>query len=318
MEDGKIQWHPAFYAALQIELLEYKPYLNWEREYLLGKKPLQVDIIIVKKETNVQIKKGIGQIFQKHNIIEYKSPEDSLSVNDFYKVYGYACLYQAESGNVRSVDPMEITITLVCNSYPRKLIRHLTEEREMTLQKCEDGIYHLLALPQMFPVQVIIVKELSEDNYYWLQKLRNNLKSGGEIQKLIENYEGKKDNPLYQAVMNVLVRANQEEMEVEKKMCEALKELFADELKNAAEEGRAAGLAKGLAEGRAEGRAEGLQAMRDNIVMFLQDTGSVTEDVMKKLDETTDMELLKQWVRISSKCKSSREFMEAIGSLNYK
>lgn len=306
MEDGKIQWHPAFYAALQIELLEYKPYLNWEREYLLGKKPLQVDIIIVKKETNVQIKKGIGQIFQKHNIIEYKSPEDSLSVNDFYKVYGYACLYQAESGNVRSVDPMEITITLVCNSYPRKLIRHLTEEREMTLQKCEDGIYHLLALPQMFPVQVIIVKELSEDNYYWLQKLRNNLKSGGEIQKLIENYEGKKDNPLYQAVMNVLVRANQEEMEVEKKMCEALKELFADELKNAAEEGRA------------EGRAEGLQAMRDNIVMFLQDTGSVTEDVMKKLDETTDMELLKQWVRISSKCKSSREFMEAIGSLNYK
>ncbi len=118
--------------------------------------------------------------------------------------------------------------------------------------------------------------------------------------------------------MNVLVRANQEEMEVEKKMCEALKELFADELKNAAEEGRAAGLAKGLAEGRAEGRAEGLQAMRDNIVMFLQDTGSVTEDVMKKLDETTDMELLKQWVRISSKCKSSREFMEAIGSLNYK
>ncbi len=110
--------------------------------------------------------------------------------------------------------------------------------------------------------------------------------------------------------MNVLVRANQEEMEVEKKMCEALKELFADELKNAAEEGRAAGLAKGL--------AEGLQAMRDNIVMFLQDTGSVTEDVMKKLDETTDMELLKQWVRISSKCKSSREFMEAIGSLNYK
>lgn len=40
------------------------------------------------------------------------------------------------------------------------------------------------------------------------------------------------------AVMNLIARANWKQMEVEKKMCDALKELFADELKEADERGR--------------------------------------------------------------------------------
>ena len=38
--------------------------------------------------------------------------------------------------------------------------------------------------------------------------------------------------------MNLIARANWKQMEVEKKMCDALKELFADELKEADERGR--------------------------------------------------------------------------------
>lgn len=39
-EGEKIQWHPAFDAALQIELGEEAKYLTFEPEHLLSKKPI--------------------------------------------------------------------------------------------------------------------------------------------------------------------------------------------------------------------------------------------------------------------------------------
>ena len=105
MEKTKLQWHPAFGAALRITLQDEMQYLEMHEEYLLSKKPLQMDILIIKKLRDVQIKKTIGRIFRKHNIIEYKSPDDSLSVNDFYKVYGYGCIYQSntQTGSKKSI-----------------------------------------------------------------------------------------------------------------------------------------------------------------------------------------------------------------------
>ena len=69
--DDKIQWHPAFDAALQIELEDEAEYLEFEPEHLLSKKPMQIDVL-VKNE---------------YNIIEYKSPDDKLNIDDFYKTY---------------------------------------------------------------------------------------------------------------------------------------------------------------------------------------------------------------------------------------
>ena len=48
--ESKIQWHPAFDAALQIELAEDADCLTFEPEHLLGKKPMQVDELVIKKE----------------------------------------------------------------------------------------------------------------------------------------------------------------------------------------------------------------------------------------------------------------------------
>ncbi len=104
MDKTKLQWHPAFGAALRITLQDEMQYLEMHEEYLLSKKPLQVDVLIIKKLQDVQIKKTIGRIFRKHNIIEYKSPDDSLSVNDFYKVYGYACIYQSNTDRIKEIE----------------------------------------------------------------------------------------------------------------------------------------------------------------------------------------------------------------------
>ena len=103
MDKAKLQWHPAFGAALRITLQDEMRYLEMHEEYLLSKKPLQMDILIIKKLKDIQIRKDIGRIFRKHNIIEYKSPSDNLSINDFYKVYGYACIYQSDTNRVGEI-----------------------------------------------------------------------------------------------------------------------------------------------------------------------------------------------------------------------
>lgn len=49
MDKTKLQWHPAFGAALRITLQDEMKYLEMHEEYLLGKKPLQMDILLIKK-----------------------------------------------------------------------------------------------------------------------------------------------------------------------------------------------------------------------------------------------------------------------------
>lgn len=128
-KNSALQWHPGFCAALRITFREELEYLEMYEEYQLGKKPMQIDILIIKKTEKIAIKKSIGKIFRTYNIIEYKSPNDFLNINDFYKVYGYTCFYQANTDKVMEIDPRELTITFACSHYPGKMPRHLEETR---------------------------------------------------------------------------------------------------------------------------------------------------------------------------------------------
>ena len=110
-----LQWHPAFCAGMQIDLL------------------------IIKKQGSRRIRKNIGRIFRGHNIMEYKSPTDTLSVDDFYRVYGYACCYKSDVRNSESIGIEDLTITFACHRYPEKLFRHLKEKRKFSIQKMEEA-----------------------------------------------------------------------------------------------------------------------------------------------------------------------------------
>lgn len=248
MDKTKLQWHPAFSAALRITLQDEMKYLEMHEEYLLGKKPLQMDLLLIKKIKNISIQKSVGRIFREHNIIEYKSPDDYLSINDFYKVYAYACLYQSDTDKVKEIDPETLTITFVCSHYPREMFRHLTNVRGIIIEDRGNGIYYLKGDP--IPMQLLLTPKLSEKENYWLQNLRTNLKAGAEIRSLVARYEKHKHSKDYEAVMDLITRANWKEMEVERKMCDALKELLSDELQEAN--------ARGKSEGRSEGRSEGI------------------------------------------------------------
>lgn len=257
MEKTKLQWHPAFGAALRITLQDEMKYLEMHEEYLLSKKPLQMDVLIIKKLKDIPIRKAIGQIFRKHNIIEYKSPGDGLSINDFYKVYGYACIYQSDTNKVKEIDPEDLTLTFVCSHYPRDMIQHLERIRGIHTEFQGAGIYYLKGDP--IPMQILIAPKLSDKENYWLQSMRTDLQAGEEIRKLMCEYEKHRKSKDYAAVMDLITRANWEQMEVEKKMCDALKELFAEELKEADSRGRSEGMRQGLSQGLQQGLTQGIQ-----------------------------------------------------------
>ena len=131
MADNLLQWHDGFHALLQIELRGEAAQLEFYSEHELYKKALRVDTLVIKNSDDTPVQKKIGKIFRKYNLIEYKSPGDYLNINDFYKVYGYACLYQSNTEKTHEIAMKDVTITFVCSHYPRKMLKILKEERKI-------------------------------------------------------------------------------------------------------------------------------------------------------------------------------------------
>ena len=111
MSDTKIQWHPGFVSAMDLELRENRTDLVYEREYNLNTKPLEIDLLVIKKDKNVQMINEIGKLFRGHNIMEYKSPEDGLNIDTFYKSGAYASLYKSygETVDKRTADGITVS-----------------------------------------------------------------------------------------------------------------------------------------------------------------------------------------------------------------
>ena len=53
MTKRKLQWHPGFCAALRIAMQDQMEYLEMQEEHLLSKKPLQMDVLIIKKVQDI-------------------------------------------------------------------------------------------------------------------------------------------------------------------------------------------------------------------------------------------------------------------------
>ena len=251
----KLQWHPAFCSALRLELLEDAENLEFTDEFQLTEKPLQIDCTVVKVKKNCKIKNEIGKIFRKHNIFEYKSPKDELNIDTFYKAVAYACLYKVLPNHVDEIPAEEITITLIRDRKPVKLLGEL-EKSGYGYKKEAAGIYYVNGA--MFPVQIIESSELDVDMHVQLKALTNHLEESLMRQYLLQvsTFEGREKN-LADIVLQVIVNSNMEKVREwkgsEQTMCEALRVLMKEELK----EERVAGLREGRLEGQREGQREG-------------------------------------------------------------
>lgn len=300
MSNEKLQWHPAFCSALRIELAEAADSITFMEEKLLSKKPMQVDVLAI-KNLDERIRKNIGCIFREYNIIEYKSPTDYLSINDFYKVFGYACFFQSDTEHVMDIHPNEITITFADSHFPVTMVNHICSTYGFGVEQFDEGIYYITGA--WFPIQIIVIPRLSEKENYWLHNLRDDLKSGGEIRMLLERYEPHKDSGLYQSVMDVIMRANWKEVEVEKAMCDALKELFADELEESWGKGKLVEFQNGkaneiriirrkLEKGLTAGEIAGLLELEADYI-------SQIEALIEAYPEESDVEIAGRYFKLS-------------------
>ena len=297
-EKEVFQWHPAFYAGIQIELKEDKENLIFENEHQLSTKPMEVDVLIIKKEKDIPVRKNIGRIFRKHNIIEYKSPTDYLSIDDFYKVYGYTCFYKSDTGGVNEIPSDELTITLVSSRYPAKLIRHLIQERGFTVKKQEDGIYYIKG--DYIPIQILVTSRLSENENLWLKNLTDNMQETESVQKLINDYEKHIENRLYQSVMSIIVQANREKFqEVTGMICEPLKEILMEQMKDELEEKMQQmkdeleekmqqRLQQELQQGIQQGMQSGIKAFIENCREFSLTYEQTTDKIVSKFVLSTE------------------------------
>ena len=274
-EASRLAWHPAFFQAMRHELFEYRDSLEFRHEYQLTAEPLRIDLLIVKKPKELVIDKNIARIFKTDNIIEYKSPEDYLSVNDFLKVYAYANLYAAITPGVELSD---ITITLIGNRCPRKLLKYLTGIRHYWVEETSRGIYKVSG--DYIPIQIIESKKLSASENVWLKSLTKDLQVHN-LKVILETGVQRKETMSLDAYIDVLVRTNPDIfLEVQKMAAKTKRRTFEEVFTEAGiiPEWMERGRVKGKAEGKTEGRAEERQ-----YVLELLDQGLSVEELKQKL-----------------------------------
>jgi len=205
-EQKNITWHTGFISAIHLELADYKEYLEFHTEYQLTTEPLKIDCVIIKKPKDLVIQKNFAMFFREINILEYKNPTDYLSVEDFYKVYAYACLYIS----LNKIPVNNITLSLIRSGFSEKLINHLKEIRKYTVEEKNPGIYTVSG--DIFPIEIIDSKKLSPEENIWLKDLSNNLETS-EWQNILNKADSRKEDRTWLNVyFDILTRANRESL----------------------------------------------------------------------------------------------------------
>ena len=167
-ESGRTRYHYGFYSAMKVEYDLVQARVKYEQEVQLGEDPVRLDFLIIKSEEKLE--DPIGEYFRKVNLFEYKSPEDGLSIDDFYKAQGYALIYKGYGRGVDELPIEELTLTLVRHAYPRELMKEL-KKSGYEIRETHRGIYRVEG-KMMIPVQIVVSSRLAEGVYEGLKLLR--------------------------------------------------------------------------------------------------------------------------------------------------
>jgi hypothetical protein len=247
--EPKIQWHPAFCSAAELEFRADRKVLEFYPEKNLSRRPLEMDLLIIKKNRDISLQNEIGKLFKKYNILEYKSPDDGLSIDDYYKTIGYACLYKSLGKTVNSIPAEELTISLFRDIYPCKLIKQLKKQGAI-IEKKFSGIYYVTN-NTLFDTQIVVTGQLREETHSCLRILTRDLQEK-DVRTFLtsaEKFESQGDRNNVDSILQVSVKANRpiyETVREDLKMCEALRELMKDEIDAEVAKGMERGLEQGI------------------------------------------------------------------------
>ena len=226
-ETGRTRFHYGFYAAMEVEYDLADIPLVYEQEVELGKEPVRIDFLVIKKENDIVLDDPIGEFFRQVNIFEYKSPEDGLSVDDFYKVQAYGLLFKGFGRKVNELPIENITLTIVRHIYPQNMMKML-QDSGIIISNVHNGIYRFEG-KLCIPVQLVISSQIPVGEYQGLRLLAKgatveDIKSYAE-KAIASGNERIKENA--GTVIDVCLSVNPN-IEEATKMYEAVKEVFKD------------------------------------------------------------------------------------------
>lgn len=231
-------WHPGFCAAMRLECREWRDDLTFLEELPLGSEPNIIDLVVIKKNSNVEISNLIGKNFRETNILEFKSPDDGMTVDDFYMALSYACEYKSQGESVNSRRSSGITITLVQEGFPRMMFEDLKHDGAV-IENPHRGLYIVKEISPFFTQVVVYGRMKDEDGLIWLRTLTKRM-TPPEFRRLADGYNAEKDienRRNLHALISIAVRSNVPlyQQEVVKTMLELkdLKVLFKNDFAEA-------------------------------------------------------------------------------------
>ena len=227
----RVDWHEAASCAFQIELKDYSHIFEYISEYPLGKNSYRIDLLVIKKLTDEMISKNIARIFRTFNLLEIKGVGSFISIDSYYKTIGYAGLLIAQMGKSERASrktqysSLDVSLTFLSCRYPRKLMKHLREERKIPVAKISDGVYYINK--ETFLIQIIVTKELSPEDNLYLRCLTDNLQDAALASRLADDYKLHPEQEIYVNYMHQITTANAKTKgEQTMLICEGLLNLF--------------------------------------------------------------------------------------------
>ena len=193
MED-RIQGQPTSHRAIRTELSECSKRLTFIDEHPFTSELLGINVMIIKKPRNLAITKNIGRIFRGHNIIEYKSPMESFTADDYSKAFAYTYFYASQT----HISLDDTTITIIASTSARSLLHRLHSDTRLTVEEAGRGIHYVHG--ERMPVQIIEQKALSETENPWLWALRKDLPKE-TLERLVDESRQRNDLDVYMSTI---------------------------------------------------------------------------------------------------------------------
>lgn len=205
-KQSHVDWHEAATCAFQIELRDYPDILEYITEYVLVKNYHRIDLLIIKKLSDVIIPKTIALIFRTFNLMEIKGLGSSVSTDTYYKMIGYAGLFIEQTGESNQYSALDVSLTFLSLHYPQMLIKHLRADRKLTVANVSPGVYYINK--ETFTTQIIVTKELPPQENLYLRCLTEKIWNGTLAERLTEDYKEHQDEDIYRRYLHQMMTAN--------------------------------------------------------------------------------------------------------------
>ncbi len=294
MNNKEIQWHPPYIAAMNLEMEADREHFVFVPEYTLNTGALKIDLFIENTKSS-PVSNEIGKLFRKYNILEYKNPYDTLSIDEFIKAQAYAGLYKAQGEKTDSRTIESITVSLIRETKPIKLFNYF-KRYDVRVTNPYDGIYYILDRV-WFSTQIIVTKELDKTKHQWLCALSGKLEEC-DLRNLltsISSLNDKMEKEYADSILEVALKANRklaEQLRSDEHMSKTLMEIMEPVLMEVRQECIKQGEKQGRLEGKREGRLEGKREGRQEGMIYAYYEMNLSTNEIAERMHLTEREIL--------------------------